>query len=327
MHTNECAALYEKTKQRMDLLEETPPVVVVDICGEAWQLHKNLWTMLPSLPSWSSTLADVTACWVPGGFVVSGGFDYAKQCRVSDVHMYNADTKKWERLSPLSTTRADHSAAFSKGSMFVIGGTTDSGRNGEKVERYDFHTREWVRVADFGISLREDDGLPTQILAPYMADVNDRLYVLGGHDQITIGLLKGVFWYNDVNDRWERGADMPDVNEKGGCAVLNSDIYIVGGITGQSMRYNTDTDQWTIIPEPNFSSCWKYGGAFELLGTIVAIEKDFNYLEQFDPVEGKWLEEYNFPFGKPKCRNKQDADSAEINDPNIFEAISAAFKL
>jgi hypothetical protein len=85
MHTSEGVEILEKAKK-------------VDRKSEIWQLHKNTWEELPSVPYWSSSLSRIAACWVPGGFVVSGGFDIHGGIR--DVCMFKADTMKWERLPP-----------------------------------------------------------------------------------------------------------------------------------------------------------------------------------------------------------------------------------
>jgi N-acetylneuraminic acid mutarotase len=119
--------------------------------------------------------------------------------------------------------------------MYVVGGGYDN------VERYDFEARKWFKVAV----------LPMCGRRPYVAVVNDQLFVMGGWDNYDEDYVQDVYVYDNFNDNWERKADMPDVCRKGACAVLNSDIFIVGGTSsGKNMRYSTAMDQWTIIPNP-----------------------------------------------------------------------------
>jgi hypothetical protein len=197
--------------------------------------------------------------------------------------------------------------------MYIVGGGPTLDNETVFVERYDFEAGHWFQVADF----------PLQLVRPYVAVVNEKLYVLGGLDEYNETEVRDVFVYNDVADSWERRADMPDVCFYGSCTVLNSDIFIVGGDryrTGKNMRYNTDTDQWSIIPNPvNSYDC---GHAFELFGTVVLIHQDFRYIEQFDSVAKEWTEKHHFPFGVPGY----DKTRFSI-DPKPFEKISSAFKL
>jgi hypothetical protein len=97
--------------------------------------------------------------------------------------------------------------------------------------------------------------------------------------------------YDDMNDRWEERAEMPSVSGHGSCAVLDSDIYIVGGNESENnMRYNTETDQWTIIPKP--ANPYVCAGAFEMFGKIVLVP-----INLFDAVEGDWMKDHHFPHG------------------------------
>jgi hypothetical protein len=283
--------------------------VVVGRFGCVWQLHKNRWEPIPSYPSRPTSLQDIAACWVPGGFVITGGCS-AGSVLCADVHFYKADTKSWETLPSMTDARRHHSAVYYKGSVYVVGGESTTDDQIDLVERYDFEAGKWCEVAP----------LPTLTWKPHVVAVNDHLYVMGGWDDYGEADLQEVYAYNDITNSWEKKADMPGTCYDFACAALNSDIFIVGGDKLDNMRYNADTDQWTIIPQPE--KPYIGPGAFEMFGTVVLVDGNFADFERFDPVEGVWTKRHPFPHGHPDF-NQFDS----YNDSGPFEAISSAFKM
>ncbi|KAJ0064218.1 hypothetical protein NL108_001530, partial [Boleophthalmus pectinirostris] len=118
--------------------------------------------------------------------------------------------------------------------------------------------------------------LPLPLACHCAVSLNEHMYVLGGWtpqvnvpDEEPDKLSNSVFQFDPGKDRWRVCAQMKYSRYRCGCAVLNGEIYILGGIgcvgedRGQSRRslssveiYNPDTDTWRegpTLPTPLLS--------------------------------------------------------------------------
>jgi hypothetical protein len=295
MHTEDCVAYLEDAKVHMDLLEKTPPVVVVLSSGECWQLHLNAWQLLPLMPSSPPSLSRTAACWVPGGFVVCGGLSV--HGTIGDVLMYKAATREWQKLPSLNHERYNHSVVYAHGSVFVFGGVWRSCLYLENVERYTFETARWSEAAD----------VPKPALKrPYTAVVNDRLYVLGGSCFSEDSLE--VYMYRELENAWDRKSDMPVRCRDGSCCALNSEIYLIDGHSDNCLRYDTEADQWTSMAAPGMQSP---GAAVVMNEKMVALSRDCGMGEEFDPANGEWSRTGFVPCHRPEIGDSDDQQSAK----------------
>jgi hypothetical protein len=214
-----------------------PPIVVIDKTATIWRLSKNLWEILPTFPSFCLSLRGIAACWIPSGFVVTGGYCDEHEEK-ADVHLFIAESMTWKELAPMKYRRCNHSAVFFKNSIYVLGGETNTLASTTSVESYSFDTEQWLQVTNLRMGL----------LYPYVAVVQDRLYVLGG--KTCLDTEMDEVYVLDEHIRFQRLAYMPNALEKGSCTVLGSSIYVVGG-ESSNMVYNTETNQWTVISGPS----------------------------------------------------------------------------
>ncbi|XP_077424530.1 kelch repeat and BTB domain-containing protein 12-like isoform X2 [Vanacampus margaritifer] len=174
-----------------------------------------------------------------------------------DLHRYNpAEESIWVQLCS-----AGHRDMFALGllgdALYMIGGQM-------KVHHHyvitDSVTRWSIRRGGSWISFAP---LPLPLACHSTVSLQERLYVLGGWspqnhpDEEPDKLNNRVFQYDPGKDRWKECARMKYSRYRFGSAVLNGEIYILGGIgcdgedCGQSRRslssveiYNPETDTW-----------------------------------------------------------------------------------
>ncbi|MDO6461703.1 malectin domain-containing carbohydrate-binding protein [Granulosicoccaceae sp. 1_MG-2023] len=148
---------------------------------------------------------------------------------VTDVHVYDADTDRWQRLADLPRRRShtEPSSFVHNGLIYIVGGTR---LVGESVIRYDPAANRWTQL----------DGLqlPYKIVAPAARIHQGKLYVLGGG----LGLVTSTM--SDI-----RVLDLPDT------AVYqdssDSDGQNDGTETGTGTTPEPDGQDTTPSPEPD----------------------------------------------------------------------------
>ena len=271
MHTGDCQRILDKAKQHMLHLEKMAPVVVIfEISNESgdfelWMMHKNSWEEIPDVPC---ILEQCAACAVPGGFVITGGYD--ETTNVDDVHMYHSGSKTWEALPSMMIARKKHRAAFLSGALYVVGGSDAKGRPTTFVERYDFETGCWCYVVD----------MPARRLLPLVEVVDDELYVFGGSDRCTD--RNSVYKFSPSKNQWEQKSNLLTtlVNLQSS-TVVGSDVYFVGGIFGLNMRYDTVADKFTSLMESvhahDQGTAVEWNGDVLLLGALYIFIYSFHF--------------------------------------------------
>ncbi|DBA66470.1 TPA: hypothetical protein ACH3X2_14338 [Trebouxia sp. C0005] len=79
-----------------------------------------------------------------------------------------------------------------------------------------------------------------------------QLLIAGGHD-VTWQSLRSVELYDSSEDKWSRGIPMPNRESFAGCAVLQSEVALLGGgLHGRSMTlYNPTAQSWRTAEAPH----------------------------------------------------------------------------
>ncbi|DBA92825.1 hypothetical protein WJX77_008376 [Trebouxia sp. C0004] len=79
-----------------------------------------------------------------------------------------------------------------------------------------------------------------------------QLLIAGGHD-VTWQSLRSVELYDTSEDKWSRGIPMPNRESFAGCAVLQSEVALLGGgLHGRSMTlYNPTAQSWRTAEAPH----------------------------------------------------------------------------
>ncbi|KAM9855244.1 kelch repeat and BTB domain-containing protein 12-like [Aulostomus maculatus] len=183
--------------------------------------------------------------------------------RVKTVNIYRYDKAEencWVQLCS-APHRDMHALGLLGDGLYVIGGQMKVHNHyiiTNSVERWSLKRGgSWLSFAP----------LPVPLACHCSVTLEERLYVLGGWtpqhqpDEEPDKLNNRVFQFDPGKDRWSECARMKYSRYRCGTAVLNGEIYVLGGIgcdgedRGQSRRclssveiYNPDTDTWRAGP-------------------------------------------------------------------------------
>lgn len=125
----------------------------------------------------------------------------------------------WSAAATMPSAHNDALTATVNGRLYVV-----SGSSGSQTIRFDPQSNTW--------ETREP--LPVDRLAgAFGAGVGDRLYLFGGCEgsDCRIGTVNTTHIYDEPSDTWSTGTPMPSVRSHGVTAVLNGEIYVIGGFS------------------------------------------------------------------------------------------------
>ena len=265
------------------------------------------WEQVTTLPTWR--VAGPAAA-VGGKIYLFGGFDHKKHvggrgAALSTVDVYDTQTNTWHAAAEMPTPRiASRTAVFSN-QIYVFGGYDYKGRWGVKryhktVEVYDTQTDTWVKKPD----------MPTLRTPFATAVVDGKIYLIGGtRIEVKNGVFAGkaitglVEVYDPLTSRWEKRADMPTARSVSTAVVVDSKIYVLGGLVqfggdlaGRFVtrieEYNPRTDQWHRLPDmPMFKRSFSTVAVDNEIYTIGGFNNEHKHTDAVDvynPTVDKW---------------------------------------
>jgi N-acetylneuraminic acid mutarotase len=153
----------------------------------------------------------------------------------------------WERGPDISLPRGGYFASWYKGGLVVAGGTYWKDRKKlwtDQVSFYNPSQGKWEEWAP----------LPCPIAYGVMAQVDGKLYLIGGTDETNLHL--DVYRLEGRN--WQRIGEAPAAFLYGSATVAGGDIYITGGgtsitdatqVTSQAWAYNPKSGKWRKLPD------------------------------------------------------------------------------
>jgi N-acetylneuraminic acid mutarotase len=144
--------------------------------------------------------------------------------------------------------------------------------------------------------------MPTARHGLVVAAVNNRVYAIGGDSAVSKSsfALRTVEAYNPTTNSWTARAPMPQAREiPSGAAVINSKIYVTGGVdrlsnvTSTLYVYTPASNSWakkTHIPVPTLG-----GAAGAINGQLYVYTPQYDanggpYLHRYDPATDTWTE-------------------------------------
>lgn len=131
------------------------------------------------------------------------------------------------------------------------------------------------------------------------AFVGGQFYAISGFATPRLGI------YNPTNNTWTTGAPLPadtgyNLRQYFGTAVLNSNIYVVGGDTGGSgdratlLCYNTVLNSWTTLapmplgPRYGLGAAAVNGYIYAIGGYSIETSSYLDRVEQYNPTNNSW---------------------------------------
>ncbi len=233
---------------------------------EAYTVGNNRWTVKAPLPEARSHL---NVGVVGGVLYAAGGLDGTGQ-PTGTLYAYDAGTGTWTGRAPMPTAGACGASGVIDGRLYVF--TTDC-RESElgadpAFQRYDPTTDSWsaLSVPLYGHFL------------PAAGVIGGKFYLAGGLFATTdpIGNIgQNVEAYDPATGQWVARARAPSVRYQTAGAVVNGELYVVGGGTGTDFVplldvYNPKTDSWrslTSMPTPRgFLAAASLGGKVYAVG-------------------------------------------------------------
>ncbi len=162
-----------------------------------------------------------------------------------DGQTLRLDTRSgnWHQLAEKPTAVTNAGAAIAVGQIFVIGGETADGAT-SVVEAYSPSSDGWRSVAS----------LPIALSNATVVSSGERIFLFGGESNGEVS--DAAFVYDPLEDSWRPLPAMQTSRSRSAGALLDNDIYILGGFDGQAElrtceRFTPDaTDEsWSECPD------------------------------------------------------------------------------
>lgn len=233
--------------------------------------------------------------YVLGGFngVLPGGhFIATPRCDVFDPV-----TNKWTRI-------ADMPEPFTHGEGVVVGNSiwfagiytgNHPGPGSTHVWEYNTVTNKWSRGPD----------LPVARGAAASGIIGSKIYVVGGMDKTRTYDERDMWSYDLANPSkgWVKLPSMPSPRNHVTAAVLNGQLYVIGGQLHQEEnqtalrvveRYDPATNKWTTVASLPAPRSHAMNGTFVMDGKIILVggedgfDKPHNTVFSYDPAANKW---------------------------------------
>ncbi len=224
----------------------------------------------------------------------------------------SSNSGSWSIKSPIISARSHCPPAIYKNKIYVFGGGGPNFASLNSVYAYDPSTDTWGKKAD----------MPTLRSGSVTAVFDDRIYVMGGGFKQPNGqfrFLTTVEIYHPESDSWERGPDLLMPHDYPAVAVLDEDIYVLGGHHPDATkagpktdpgfdfceRLNPKTGVWKEIApliQPRFAlAAVVADGAILTMGGVAFTPEGFNnftLVERYDPAHNRWItdERYTLPW-------------------------------
>jgi len=236
--------------------------------------------------------------------------------------VYDPATNTWTTKAPMPTARGNHAAAVIGGKIYMVGGqiattlpvlptATSPGMNGVYAdtainEEYDPVANTWTTKAPMPTARRN---LSAEV-------INGKVYALGGQGPNLTGGVRQIYAHNEeydpVANTWAIKAPMPTARRSLGVAVLNNQLYAMGGRADNQVapnyatmydlneEYDPATNIWlTRAPMPESRTGFA-AGAINGKIYVVGGWGTFNTIKLatsavYDPVTNQWTAKMDMP--------------------------------
>jgi hypothetical protein len=224
------------------------------------------WSTMTPMPT---ARGDFGVAVVNGKIFAIGGLN-GDGLPLSTTEEYNPQTNQWSTKTPMPTPRSGFAIAVYLGKIYVIGGTVGNGFVGNN-EAYDPVTDTW----------EPQTSMPTPRADLFANIVNDKIYLIGGKKYSSTTPFFNETNINEVydpaNDSWTTKTPIPTPVSGYSTAIVNNEIYIMGGATrsvslgnaittNANQVYTPQTDNWSLATKLPYVN--DYGAAAATEGLL-----------------------------------------------------------
>ncbi|PMG40085.1 kelch repeat-containing protein [Shewanella sp. 10N.286.52.B9] len=157
-------------------------------------------------------------------YVVGGSYLKNGQFAPSGlVAVLNGETQGWVRAANMPTTKETR-AVVHDGYIYVVGGY-DNKNSLTAFEKYDPQLKKWQSLP----------ALPEAISAHSMSVVNQKLFVFGSYDNLTL-----TYAYDFVSEQWMKIDIGYQASRHNAATTLGDTTYVIGGNTDIKGQYLKD---------------------------------------------------------------------------------------
>ncbi|XP_077299254.1 kelch-like protein 28 [Arctopsyche grandis] len=205
----------------------------------------------------------------------------------SIVEIYDPTKKNWSKLVDLNLQKTAYSVAIVDENLLFIGGYHGA-KYVNDLESYNLKTGERKTLSPMK-EPREH---------PAVAVLGDFLYAFGGYSPQN-GFLSTTERYDLKNDTWISMGSLSIARHGCGVAVLNNEIYLVGGCTEKAVSvteaFNPISGKWRTCASMNIKRMWlglavSNGYIYAIGGRKINsnITKKYSSVERYDPIADEW---------------------------------------
>lgn len=189
----------------------------------------SMWSSGVRLPSPRTGLALVAEPGGSGAVYAIGGAGAAGV--LSETLRYDPRGLSWQRRAPKPTAVEDVAAAALQGRLVVPGGCLSDGAATDVSEIYDLATDSWSA----------GPSLPRPACGYALAEIDGRIYLLGGRDRKGGAPQRWVWSYQPGDTAWSEEAEALPLPRSDGAAVAvpgQDEIHLLGGRDAQGPQPN-----------------------------------------------------------------------------------------
>lgn len=233
----------------------------------------------------------LTTCVVDEKIYAMGGGDAAYGPYLPDVEIYNPATDSWETGIPMPNARLGHTAAVVGGKIYVMGGAYEAQTATSTVDAFDPATGTWATKTS----------MPRDRVFHCAGVIDEKIYLVGGCGSgwnVNNVDVPNVDVYDPATDTWTTKGKMRSPRAMASAVVVNSKIYVFGGIVGNlggspvstADVYDPATDSWKPIAGRVAGSCSgisAVGNKIYLMGSG-SFQGLFSRTDIYDTTTGTW---------------------------------------
>jgi N-acetylneuraminic acid mutarotase len=160
--------------------------------------------------------------------------------------VYDPETDTWitKALIPQERRSIYYASTVLDNKIYIFGGNYDllSGSTGNLNQVYDPESDTWASAEPASVRFyKAAAGATTGELAP------KRIYVFGGYVVPLYKACNLTQIYDSVTDTWATGTPIPTPRFGLDVAVINDELYVIGGATGEGINYLAVNEKYTPI--------------------------------------------------------------------------------